>query len=294
MSGRAGDDTRQVTYRTLRPGEEAEVVKLLNVAYRQPWGSEERWWAKHGNRPGFRREEIYIAEVEGRVVGCLHTAVRPIRLGPGIAVDQSFDGDLAVHPDYRGLKIPEDIYRYSTDVLRERGVELRGGYANLPLWTHFYRPRIGYVSGFDRTRAFKKELSAASVRDRLLRVLGKSSAGPAAASADPGAGPAVASADPGAGPALVLRIRDLEPLRFRLDPDGAVPLEAGAAAGGRTLTLHADQRIFGLLGGRGGRISLLLRLVLSGSIRAEGLFTAGPAVARWVLKRRGAGAARRS
>ena len=281
MSGKAGHDTRHVTYRTLRPGEEAEVVELLNVAYRQPWGSEERWWAKHGNRPGFRREEIYIAEVEGRVVGCLHTAVRPIRLGPGISVDQSFDGDLAVHPDYRGLKIPEDIYRYSTDVLRERGVELRGGYANIPLWTHFYRPRIGYVSGFDRTRTFKKELSAASVRDRLLRVLGQ-----------PSAGPAVEGGDPGAGPVLVLRIRDLEPLRFRLGPDGAVPLEDGVAAGGRTLTLHADQRIFGLLGGRGGRISLLLRLLLSGSIRVGGLLNAGPAVARWVLQRRGAGAAR--
>ncbi|MDH3215127.1 MAG: GNAT family N-acetyltransferase [Candidatus Krumholzibacteria bacterium] len=284
---RTGKAKPVISYRTFQSGDEAGVVAVLNAAYPTPWGTLEQWRAKHGGRRGFRPEEIFVAECDGRIVGCLHTAVRPVRIGPGVQVRQSFDGDLAVHPDFRGLQIPEELYRRSSELYYEQGIELRGGFTSPRLWSRFYQPRIGYVAGFDRTRPFNKQLSSSKLCQGLLQILGD------AQPADPEAEAAVVGesgdedrmAPKSIGPTLELRIKDIEPIRLRLVDRGAFVLDPADDLG-RALTLYADQTIFGTGSGALGQAKNLIRLILARRIRVRGVLTSGPAVLSWLFHHR--------
>lgn len=239
---------KEVTIRTFHAGDEGAIVELLNSSFAGGWGDEERWRAKHSGRPGFNPEDIYLAELDGRIIGCLHTAIAPVRITGRLSLPLSLDGDLAVHPDGRGKSIPELLYRESRRRLHERGIPLRGGYTQEQLWTRFYKPRIGYVSDFDTTLNFKKVLDLAPVRDRLLALFGTTLATP----------------DPGHGPALELQVTGLPPFRLRLGPNSVAPITG--TGGEPAVTVAADQRIFSVFGGGAG-MSGLLALWRQGGLR---------------------------
>jgi predicted N-acetyltransferase YhbS len=238
----------EVTIRTFHPGDEGAIVELLNSSFPGGWGDEERWRAKHSGRPDFNPEDIYLAELDGRIIGCLHTAIVPVRISAHSSLPLSLDGDLAVHPDGRGKSIPERLYQESRRRLHERGIPLRGGYTQEQLWTRFYKPRIGYVSDFDTTLNFKKVLDPAPVRDRLLALFGTSPAAP----------------DPGHGPVLEVRVTGLPPFRLRLGPSSVAPI--AGTGGTAAVIVAADQRIFSIFGERSVGIRGLMALWRSGGL----------------------------
>ena len=202
-----------VTVRTFQPGDEESIWKLLNAAYPSKWGSLEWWRTKHSDRPGFDPLDIYVAEAEGRMLGCLHTAVIPVYVGPDLTVKLALDGDLAVHPDGRGRFIPERLYDFSRQQLYARGIPLRSGYTNIPLWEHIYKPRIGYISDFEPTRAFQKILDASLVRDRLLAMFHSPPDAP----------------DPGRGPVLEVAITGIGKFQLRLARNVVATIPGAAA-----------------------------------------------------------------
>ena len=271
--GRPPADATRIAYRTFRPGDAEGVVDVLNAAYRVPWGDMEHWLGKRGGHPDFQPEEIFVAECDGRIVGCLHTDLRPVKLGGGVSVLMSMDGDLAVHPDFRGYGVPEELYRRSSEIYRQRGVVVRGGFANELLWTRFYKPRIGYVCGFDKTRGFAKWLTSSRLSQRLF---GAAGAGGEAARAE------------GSFPVIELRLRDTEPVFIGLLDSGPVPV---APAHDGALVVEVDQRALNLArGSLWQRIGLVARWALTGRLRLRRALTAGPGVARWLLRHRSLGA----
>jgi GNAT superfamily N-acetyltransferase len=219
--------------RTYRAGDDAGIVDLLNAAYPGGWGTVERWRAKHSDRDGFDSRDIYLAELDGRIVGCLHTAMLPIHVADGVTLTLSLDGDLAVHPEARGRSIPEILYTESRRRLYTRGIPLRGGYTETGLWKNFYQPRIGYVSDFDTTVNFKKMLDPDPVRARLLALFGGRRD----------------DDHTGEGPTLEVAITGLAPFRIRL---GRTVGPVATSVGRPALRLEADQRVFGAFGADGG------------------------------------------
>lgn len=260
-----GTERPPVTLRIFRSGDEEAVVELLNSAFPHGWGTLERWKAKHTDRPGFDPRDIYLAESGGKLIGCLHSAVLPVRIGPDLSLLHSLDGDLAVHPEGRGRGIPEELYRFSRRLLHERGVPLRGGYTEAGLWEHFYRTRIGYVSDFETVVSYRKILSADFVRNRLLGLFHSAADAP----------------DPGHGPILEVAITGLDPFQIRLGQHEVAMVTANGH--GPTLRMEADQRVLGLFAPGGRGLRGLLPLWLRGAIRFRRLVTGALPLALWFL-----------
>jgi predicted N-acetyltransferase YhbS len=254
--------------RTYQPGDEEALVDLLNTAYPRPWGDVQRWRAKHLDRAGFSASHVFIAEIGGRLAGCLHCAVLPMRLGSGVVVPASIDGDLAVHPDMRGGRVAEELYAHSSANLARDGVVLRVGYSGAEARLGFYTRVLGYVAGFEDLRAYRKVIDPALLRGRLCERFGIAPDAP----------------DSKGGAIVEISVVGLPALRLRLGPEACTL--AASAGEHPALRVAADQRVLALFGAGGVGKKTMLRLLAQRVVRVQGTPLGAIRVARWVLERR--------
>lgn len=93
-----------ISIRSFNPGEENQIVDLLNKSFGQ-WGDLQQWEWKHSEFPAFEDNNIIIAEVDGSIVGHRGLIFRDVLLPSGEKIFTASIGDTAVHPDYRKLGI---------------------------------------------------------------------------------------------------------------------------------------------------------------------------------------------
>lgn len=142
---RSGEEP-PVEIRPYRDGDEDQIFRVLAECHPDSWAhlSVEHWRWKHLECPASEDEDVLVATVGDRIVGCFHGAVLPLRVAPGLEVPCSFDGDFAVLPAYRGRDLTGRAYDISDRRLLDRGVAVRGGFTSESLNEGFYRPRFGY------------------------------------------------------------------------------------------------------------------------------------------------------
>jgi GNAT superfamily N-acetyltransferase len=247
--------------RPYRPGDEAAILALLNEVFPGGWGSLDKWRARHTDRQGFDCRDITLAVLEGRVVACLHTAVFEAHAGGGATILLATDGDLAVHPDYRSMGIAEQLYAESERVLRARGVAVRLGFSESRKRVHYYCRALGYLTGFDATRAWNRQLDVVPLRDRLLKFFRSSPDRP----------------DAGRGPVVEIAVTGLDPFRLRLGPKDVTLADSHRAH----IRLETDQRILSLFAAGGSGRSAVMTLVRLRAIAVSGLLTS--AIALWAI-----------
>lgn len=235
--------------RGYRDGDEEAIVALLNLGFAGGWGTLERWRERHAERAGFDPRDVYLAFRGDDLIGCLHVAVVTLRVGPGATLLAGLDGDLAVRPEARGQGVPELLYQTATASLRDRGVAIRMGYTDETSRAEFYQRVLGYVAGFDATRAYSKSLTADAVIDPLLRRFGSSRD----------------ATDPGRGPILEVTLTGLPSFRVRLGDDRVAVATDPAAP--PALRIVGNQRILGLLASDRGRLRRLWGLVRRDDVR---------------------------
>jgi predicted N-acetyltransferase YhbS len=151
----------------MRPDDVPAIVKVLNACQKDGWGDEALWRWKHRDRPGFHPEDVYVACVDGKVIGCAHWSVFPVEIEDGLIVPMSFDGDFAVLPEYRGLDAPFRAYLAGEPNLRERGALLRGGFTSPALNEKFYRTRFGYEFAASVTSQYRRFLGPGPLAERI-------------------------------------------------------------------------------------------------------------------------------
>ena len=241
----------EIRVREAVPADEPAIVQLLSTALWQPAQTLDVWRAKMAGPPGFSRGIVLVAEHGDQIVGCMQTAICRVRLGPGMVVPASVDGDLAIRSDFRASGIAELLYRESNDRLFQQGVVLRLGYNHRPVVTAFYARTLGYVTGFDRTVAFCKSLSPEPIVGRLLARFGS-------------------TAEPARdlrGLRLEFRLVGLDPFSVLLCRGGVA--RAGGEAGRPAVTVEGDQRLIGILGGGPLSVVSLARLWRQGGYRVR-------------------------
>jgi GNAT superfamily N-acetyltransferase len=153
-----------------RPALDAGVRTALDAAF-GGWGSEARWRWKQPDRPGFVPQDVWVATAgEEEVVGCYSTTVLPVRLGDGVVVPFSFDGDLAVPPAQRGRGIPAAIRDASERWAFAQRVPLRGGFTTEGLNARVYNPLYGLTFFPVATTEFRKALGLGQLRRHIALV----------------------------------------------------------------------------------------------------------------------------
>lgn len=252
--------------RAYRPGDENGLLAVLNAAFKGGWGDMARWQAKHGGRPGFDPRDIVVAEMGGRIVGCLHAVILPVHICEGLTLPLAMYCEAAVHPDARGRFVTEQLYAESQRSLHDRGIALRAGYTAQVTYRKVFGPRIGFVSDFDTSEAYRKVLDSSLVRDRLLALFDVPPGEPA----------------PVEGPVLEVAITGIEPLQVRLGRRSVAVADRPVAKA--ALRVEADQRLFGLFAPGGEGLRGLPGLWLHGGIRVRRLATGGLRLAAWYLR----------
>jgi hypothetical protein len=152
------------------PQAEPEVLAILHTAFGASWGDLAHWRWKHLQRPGFSVHDVRVYRSAGRAIGCWHMASRVVRLGAGLEIPASVEGDYAMHPDWRGVGMGRDPASLrQVRALAERGIVVRLGFTSPPLFERVYRPKLGYRRIPVTTAAYRKLLSDRALCERLQR-----------------------------------------------------------------------------------------------------------------------------
>jgi GNAT superfamily N-acetyltransferase len=277
-----GDPVRPFPYavRTYRKGDEDGIVQVLVRCHPDTWGilrdPASYWRWKHAERPGFRPEDIVVVEAGGRIVGCFHSAVFPLRVEPGLVMPVSFDGDYAVLPEYRGDGLTARAYELSDPALLRRRVVFRGGFTSHELNQRLYQ-HFGYVFVPTVGTYYRKHLRLEGLKERVQRLGGVLLSGPALRRVLD-ARTVIANVD----------VSGLPPARVTLGASG-FSLEEGFAARA-DISVRLPYRLLAALGGGVRRAVLpILGSLLGGSLRIRGVWrlaTISAAATQDLLRRR--------
>jgi ribosomal protein S18 acetylase RimI-like enzyme len=125
-----------ITIRPYQEGDEKEIVELLELAFdgwpnfELPCTPLEHWRWKYRDNPQ-KKIIMSIAESDGRIVSCLHARLFKIRVGK-VTILGNQGSDLAVHPDFRGLRITRKLMEDSDEAFKKEGINFEIAFTQRP------------------------------------------------------------------------------------------------------------------------------------------------------------------
>ena len=102
-------DPEKFCIRKYRKGDEHEIIELLDLVFDGwpkidlPCSKLDHWRWKYPDRP-IKGLIAAITTYEDKIIGCSHSPYLYLKVGDNIHFCEN-GGDLAVHPDFRGMKI---------------------------------------------------------------------------------------------------------------------------------------------------------------------------------------------
>lgn len=94
----------KMTLRSYSGHEELRILEFLNLCYGD-WGNLNEWKWRNVKYPTFKKDNIVIAELDGRIIGCGALFFRNLHIPGTNGLRTATLGDAAVHPKYRGKGI---------------------------------------------------------------------------------------------------------------------------------------------------------------------------------------------
>jgi len=161
-------------FRCYKKGDEVKIVELLNLAF-EDWGSVERWTTKYMLSPGFDPNLIHLSEENERLVGCLHSLKRDVRIGRNILTG-FLGSEGATLPNYRGRGVYYQLFLRLYKEEKKRNGIVHYGFMHPMLYKTFYGGKLGEIA-LCQPQAFLKVLNPDKVAQPLVsvanRIIGK-------------------------------------------------------------------------------------------------------------------------
>jgi hypothetical protein len=256
---RSAVQSPDLVFESYRAELEPGILRVLHTGFGEKWGDGAYWRWKYPSRPGFSPLDVTLVTQADEPVACFHLAVRSLRMGPGLSIPCSVEGDFAIQPRARGQGLPRRGYSFTAASLAERSVVLRAGFSSPELFERVYKPNFGHRMMPTVTAQYRKILSDRLLREKLQDF-----------------GERLRS------PARIRRLLEQRPLTVRLEIAGFHPCDLVLSGDGAsctdTGTGRPDLRVrapYPLLAASRMRrvraMSTLVRAVLSGQVRVRGL-----------------------
>lgn len=147
--------------RTYKDEDDAAIVELFKLGIGRPnieRASIEGWNWRRRLDPNFDPSLILVAEKDGKLIGCVTTAIRDLKIGSSLVV-KAASGDIVVHPDYRRRGIGTVLVCKLLELQRKKGVIIGFGSAAPETYRRIWKSTIGSVAVPNDTTIYTKFLS---------------------------------------------------------------------------------------------------------------------------------------
>ena len=166
--------------RLYHPGDELEIVPLLQLAF-DGWphldkgcSSLDHWRWKYRDNP-IELVCITVAISRKRIIGCQHSVQKRIKIGDDVSLC-GIVSDLAVHPDFRRMRVHTKMTEVRTELKEKVGVSLTYFMSGNPIVIKTYskkRPEFPHpVRNLVRIRDISAHLKAMPRNNGWLMTLG--------------------------------------------------------------------------------------------------------------------------
>jgi len=150
------------------PGADQTYLSILHACFGQQWGDLEHWRNKHVRRPGFDPRDVKQFLVNGVPASCFHVSIVSLVLEPGLHVQASFGGDLAVLPEFRRQGMIEDAHQVFGKQLYDLGVAVRCSFTTPELHARVYSKKLAHIFVPTVTATYRKILSSSLLAEKIL------------------------------------------------------------------------------------------------------------------------------
>ena len=174
------DLNKEFTVRLYRPGDELEIVSLLQLTF-GGWphldmkcSSLDHWRWKYGDNPA-EPMCITVAISQNEIIGCQHSVQNRIKIGDEVFLC-GIVSDLAVHPDFRRMRVHTRMTEVRTEFKKKTGISLTYFMSGNPIVINAYskkRPQFPHsVQNLVRIRDISAHLKAIPEKNAWLMKLG--------------------------------------------------------------------------------------------------------------------------
>jgi predicted N-acetyltransferase YhbS len=155
------------TVRFFEDRDESKVIEIITDTFSTL--SKDLWAWKYLKNPSFDKSLVFVAENNGKIIGCIHYLQRDLKISRSIKVKSALGADFAVREDYRNQGVGSSILRFSrsSKALESKNVVLTYGFIDRRR-AHFYKRNIdSFVIPLD-TALYKKYFDAIPAIERLM------------------------------------------------------------------------------------------------------------------------------
>jgi len=155
--------------RFFEDGDRVEVTKIVTNAFDSL--NEDLWLWKYLGNPNFDESLVFIAENNGKVIGCMHYLPRELKITRTLKVKGALGADLAVHRDYRQRGIGSSMLKFSrsSKALEKKGIILTYGFVGYRR-AKFYGRNIDSIIIPLSTTKYKKFFNTSPIEERLSKI----------------------------------------------------------------------------------------------------------------------------
>jgi len=242
--------------RTSKKEDEQEIMKLVTGTFDAV--SSEVWVWKYRLNPGFDPSLVFVAEKDGKVLGCSNYLPRNLKIANPLEVEAVLGADFAVNPQFRGQGIGTSLIRFSrsSEALKKRGATIGYGFIK-PEMLKFHEAITGSIAVPLSTVVYKRFLSCRPLREKMMAINSM-------IQADEGLRGKLEELDLW----VLFRLKGFPPFMVKIR-DGKVDVEEDGSSECDVLLEGDYPFVLSILDGEGGLFSLLKALLL-GKMKIRG------------------------
>ncbi len=153
--------------RVLAKKDKSKWLKLLSDTFKMK--SNFLAW-KYDSNPNFDESLVITTMNKGQVVGCMNWLPRNLKVSKSLSVRAALGADLAVHLDHRGQGLAKPLIASENTILEGKDIVMSYGYIEPQLAERVHHPLLGLVAVPTSTTVYRKYLSLANIRKRVLEL----------------------------------------------------------------------------------------------------------------------------
>lgn len=157
----------QYQIRVFAEKDRVDLMKLLSDTFKM--SSDFLVW-KYDLNPDFDESLIIIAVNQGQVVGCMNWLPRSLKISKSSTVRAALGADLAVHRNHRGRGLAKPLIASENTILKGKNIIMSYGYIDPQLVKRVHGPLLGLVEVPTSTIVYKKYLTLANIRRKILEM----------------------------------------------------------------------------------------------------------------------------